>query len=63
MKSQLWVVFVDQKKMSSAYPHIFRIVFEPFQPSEDRFSVLLPLSFAENYFQKVPGPADQRNLQ
>lgn len=45
------------------YPHTFRIVFESFQALEESFAVLLPPSFAENYFQEVPGPADQRDLQ
>lgn len=49
--------------LTFTYPHTFRIVFESFQASEDGFPVFLPLSFAENYFQKVPGPANQRDLQ
>lgn len=49
--------------LTFTHPHTFRIVFEPFQAREDSFPVLLPLSFAENYFQEVPGPANQRDLQ
>lgn len=49
--------------LTCTYPHTFRIVFESLQALEDSFPVLLPLSFAENYFQEVPGPANQRDLQ
>lgn len=49
--------------LTFTYPHTFRIVSESFQALEDSFPVLLPLSFAENYFQEVPGPANQRDLQ
>lgn len=51
----VWLIFT--------YPHTFRIIFESFQALEDSFAVLLPPSFAEHYFQEVPGPADQRDLQ
>lgn len=36
--------------LTCTYPHTFRIVFESGQSFEDSLSVLLPLSFAEDYF-------------
>lgn len=49
--------------MADTYPHTFRIVFESVQPTEHRLPILLPLPLAEDYFQEVPGPANQRDLQ
>lgn len=48
--------------MADTYPHTFRIVFESVQPTEHRLPILLPLPLAEDYFQEVPGPANQRDL-
>lgn len=48
--------------MADTYPHTLRIVFESVQPTEHRLPVLLPLPLAEDYFQEVPGPANQRDL-
>lgn len=48
--------------MADTYPHTLRIVFESAQPTEHRLPVLLPLPLAEDYFQEVPGPANQRDL-
>lgn len=49
--------------MAGTYPHTFRIVFESVEPTEHRLPILLPLPLAEDYFQEVPGPANQRDLQ
>lgn len=49
--------------LTCTYPHILRIVSELAQSLEHSLTVLLPLSFAEDDFQEVPGPANQRNLQ
>lgn len=43
-------LLIQKTDKCDTYPHTFRIVSEPGQPFEDRLSVLLPLSFAEDYF-------------
>lgn len=49
--------------LTFTYPHTFGIVFESFQSREYSFPVVLPSSFAKDYFQEVPCPANQRDLQ
>lgn len=49
--------------VADTYPHTFRIVFESVEPTEHRLPVLLPLPLAKDYFQEVPGPANQRDLE
>lgn len=48
---------------ADTYPHTLRVVFQSVQPTEHRLPVLLPLPLAEDYFQEVPGPANQRDFQ
>lgn len=45
------------------YPHELWVISKPLQPTENSVSVLFPFSLAEDYLQKVPGPAYQRDLQ
>lgn len=54
--TRVWLV-------SDTYPHTFRVVFQSVQPTEHRVPVLLPLPLAEDYFQEVPSPANQRDLE
>lgn len=49
--------------MADTYPHTFRVVLQSVQPTEHRLPVLLPPPLAEDYFQEVPGPANQRDFQ
>lgn len=49
--------------VADTYPHTFRIVFESVQPTEHRLPILLPLPLAKDYFQEVPGPANQGHLE
>lgn len=60
VRLQKWT---DVVRLTFTYPHTFRIVFESFQSCEDSFPVFLPSSLAKDYFQEVPGPANQRDLQ
>lgn len=51
------------RRVADTYPHTFRVVLQSVQPTEHRLPVLLPLPLAEDYFQEVPSPANQRDFQ